>query len=265
MTWLHVKRSETPLILTFPHGGAQVPEELREQFVSLWLAQRDADWHIRELYEGLADATMIWTDISRSVVDCNRPPEDAPMYPGMVNTGLCPLETFDGDALYREGEGPDVELRRASWHAPFHAAVEAEIERLLQSHDRVVLYDCHSIRSRVPRLFDGELPALNVGTNNGASCAPELAAAVMGAIPHDDAVLNGRFRGGWITRNYGRPDRRVHAIQMEIAMRAYLDEPEGEPTEASWPPAYTHSRAADTRAILADILNAAQHFAEGSS
>lgn len=263
MTWLHVERADTPLILAFPHGGTDVPEEIADGFRSRWWAIRDADWHIHALYDGLAEATTIRTDISRSAVDCNRDPSGASLYPGQATTGLCPEETFDGEPLYREGVAPDVGHRRETWFDPYHAAIETEIARLRAMHGRVVLYDCHSIRSRIPRLFDGMLPELNIGTDNGATCAPELETAVVKAAQERSHVLNGRFRGGWTTRHYGRPETGVHAIQMEIAMRAYLDEPEGEPDETNWPPTYDPQHAAPLRADLARILAGALDFAKG--
>jgi len=265
MSWLHVERSDSPLILAFPHGGTDIPADMLPAFRSRWWAIRDADWHIRPLYTGLVDATLIWTDMSRSVIDCNRDPSGVSLYPGQATTGLCPTETFDNDPLYREGEAPDVEARRAAFHAPYHAAIEAEIARLRAIHPRVVLYDCHSIRSRVPRLFDGELPELNVGTDNGATCDPALSDAVVAACEGRSHVLNGRFRGGWTTRHYGRPADGIHAIQMETSMRAYLREPAGLPTEADWPPAWDVGYAAPLRADLANILAAALSFAKGSA
>ncbi len=264
MSWLHIERSDSPLLLCFPHGGSEIPADLRGGFRSRWWAIRDADWHIRTLYEGLADATRIWTDNARSVIDCNRDPSGASLYPGQATTGLCPTETFDNDPLYQEGERPDIEARRDAWFTPYHAAIEAEIARLRAIHPRVVLYDCHSIRSRVPRLFEGELPELNVGTDNGATCDAALSDGVMAQCANRSNVLNGRFRGGWTTRHYGRPQDGVHSIQMEIAMRAYLREPEGTPTEANWPPAYDPDFAAPLRADLARILAATVAFAKGS-
>ncbi|RYY26076.1 MAG: N-formylglutamate deformylase [Sphingomonadales bacterium] len=261
MNWLHIERSDTPLILAFPHGGSEVPAELEEQFRSRWWAIRDADWHIRALYEGLADATFIWTDISRSVIDCNRDPSGQSLYPGQTTTGLCPTETFDGEPLYQEGCEPDP-AERMAWFTPYYAAIEAEIARLREKHPRVVLYDCHSIRSVVPRLFDGELPELNIGTNGATTCDIALSDAVLAASSTRSHVLNGRFRGGWTTRHYGQPEAGVHAIQMETAMRAYLDEPAGEPDETNWPPEWNADRAAGLRADLSQILAAIMAFAK---
>ncbi|VVT14480.1 N-formylglutamate deformylase [Sphingomonas sp. EC-HK361] len=260
--WLHVRRADTPLILAFPHGGTAIPDDLLGAFRSRWWAIRDADWHIRQLYDGLADATMIWNDMSRSVIDCNRDPSGASLYPGQATTGLCPTETFDGEPLYRDGATPDIAARRAAWFTPYHAAIEAEIARLRAHHPRVVLYDCHAIRSRIPRLFDGELPELNIGTDGGATCAPALSEAVVAACRGRSHILNGRFRGGWTTRHYGRPEEGVHAIQMEIAMRAYLDEPPDEPDEHNWPPVWNPARAAPLRADLERILAAVTAFAK---
>ena len=264
MSWLHVERSDTPLILAFPHGGTELGETV-SAFRSPWLAIRDTDWHIRALYDGLAEATLIWTDVSRSVIDCNRDPSGASLYPGQATTGLCPTETFDGEPLYRPGEAPDIEARRTTFFRPYHAAIDAEIARLRVLHPRVVLYDCHSIRSAVPRLFEGVLPELNIGTDNGATCDPALSDAVVAACGDRSHVLNGRFRGGWTTRHYGRPADGVHAIQMEIAMRAYLDETADAPNEANWPPAWDAGRAAPLRRQLARILAAAMSFAKGTA
>lgn len=260
-----MQRCDTPLILAFPHGGTEIPAEFADEFRSRWWAVRDADWHIRALYDGLVDATLVWTDISRSVIDCNRDPSGASLYPGQATTGLCPLETFDGEPLYRAGGAPDTAMRRETWFAPYHAAIESEIARLRTHHERVVIYDCHSIRSHIPRLFEGELPELNIGTNNGETCATALEAAVVEAAAARSHVLNGRFRGGWTTRHYGRPEEGVHAIQMEIGMRAYLDEPGGEPDESNWPPVYDPARAAPLRADLTHILSAVLDFAKGSA
>jgi len=263
MNWLHVEHRDTPLILAYPHGGALIPERLTDGFRSTWLANRDADWHIRRLYDGLAEATLIWTDVSRSVIDCNRDPSGASLYPGQTTTGLCPTETFDGEPLFAEGETPEVDVRRAAYFTPYHAAIEREIARLRALHPRVVVYDCHSIRSSIPRLFHGELPELNIGTDNGATCDASLSDAVVKACGERSHVLNGRFRGGWTTRHYGRPTEGVHAIQMEIAMRSYLDEPEDAPDENNWPPAWDAHRAAPLRADLARILAAVTAFAKG--
>jgi N-formylglutamate deformylase len=264
MSWLHVERSDSPLILAFPHGGTAIPAELLGGFRSEWLAIRDTDWHIRALYEGLADATLIWTDVSRSVIDCNRDPSGASLYPGQATTGLCPTETFDGEPLYREAAAPDADERRRNWFEPYHTAIEAEIDRLRALHPRVVLYDCHSIRSRIPRLFAGELPELNIGTNGGETCDAKLSQAVLAACGERSKVLDGRFRGGWTTRHYGRPGDGVHAIQMEIAMRAYLDEPEAVPNESNWPPDWNPELAAPLRDDLGRVLAAVLELAKDS-
>ncbi len=262
MTWLRVTRTETPLILAFPHGGIELPVG---GIRSDWWARRDADWHISNLYAGLADATVVATDISRSVIDVNRDPGGASLYPGLATTGLCPITSFDGDPLY-DGAAPveaKITDRRARYFDPYHAALSAEIARLRARHDRVVVYDCHSIRSRIPRLFDGELPELNIGTNGGTSCACELrdAVAAVAGVSGRSHVVDGRFRGGWTTRYYGRPDQGVHAIQMEIAIRAYLREPIGDVTPANWPPEYDAAFAAPLRTTLAAILATCLEFA----
>jgi N-formylglutamate deformylase len=255
--WLEVRRGEAPLVVSMPHTGADIPPDIEAGLVSPWLARKDADWHIEKLYAFAADmgATLVLTRLSRTVIDVNRDPSGASLYPGQTTTGLCPTETFDGEPLYQPGAQPDeaeIADRRTRFFDPYHAALAAEIGRLRAAHDRVVLYEAHSIRSRVPRLFDGELPQFSIGTNGGATCAPELAGAVAEACG-PDRVTDGRFKGGWTTRHYGRPDQGVHAIQMELAMRGYLDEPDviGPDT---WPPAYDPARAEPLRLVLERVL-----------
>ena len=263
--WLRVERGEAPLIVSIPHAGTDLPGGAA--FVSPWLARLDTDWWLSELYAFAAGlgATVVRTAVSRSVIDVNRDPSGASLYPGQATTGLCPATTFDGEPLYRDGHAPDdaeFARRRATYHAPYHAAIAAEIARLRTRHPAVVLYDAHSIRSRVPRLFAGELPVFNIGTNDGASCAPALTAAieaVCDASGHS-RVTNGRFKGGWITRHHGGPARGVHAVQMELAMRGYIDEP-GKPTLDDWPTPYRPERAQPLRTVLERVLAAALAFA----
>jgi N-formylglutamate deformylase len=266
--WLNIHRGDAPLIIAFPHTGSNLAD-VGSGFHSPWLARRDADWWVDRLYDFAQDlgVTTLCTTISRSVIDVNRDPGGASLYPGQATTELCPTTTFDGEPLYT-GATPDeaeVARRRATWFDPYHAALEQEVARLRALHPRIVFYDAHSIRSHVPRLFDGELPQFNIGTNDGATCDPELTEDVIDAITDYDAdnwsaVVNGRFKGGWTTRHFGRPEQGVHAIQMELAMRGYMDEP-GEPSETNWPPPYDPQRAGPLAAVLSDILKACIAFA----
>lgn len=243
MTLFTLRPGNAPLILSIPHAGTDIPKEFDGVFVSNWLARRDTDWHLPTLYsfaEAL-DATILTANVSRSVIDVNRDPSGISLYPGQTTTGLCPTETFDGDPLYR-GVPPsaaEIARRRDKYFAPYHAALQGEITRLRARHKRIALYDCHSIRGEIPRLFPGLLPQFNIGTNDGTTCAPELEAGVVAAcaVPGFTHVLNGRFKGGWITRHYGRPENGVHAIQMELACRGYMDEPK-EISPKTWPTAF---------------------------
>ena len=243
MNFFSLRRGNAPLILSMPHVGTEIPEECSRSFVSDWLARRDADWHIQSLYsfgEAL-DATILAAAVSRRVIDLNRDPSGASLYPGQTTTGLCPTETFDGEPLYRAAvpDAAEIARRRDKYFVPYHAALQAEITRLRDLHQRVVLYDCHSIRSRIPRLFPGLLPNFNIGTNGGVTCAPELEARVVAACdrPGFTHVLNGRFKGGWITRHYGKPEDGVHAVQMELACRGYMDDPD-QISPDNWPTAF---------------------------
>lgn len=264
--WLSVRRADSPLLLAMPHGGTGIPADMLGRFVSPWLARRDTDWHIADLYDGLANATIVATRISRSVIDVNRDPSGASLYPGQATTESCPTTSFDGDGLYRPGDAPaaaEIARRRTTYFDPYHAALEGEIARLRAMHSQVVIYDCHSIRSRIPRLFTGDLPEFNIGTNGGMTCDPSLHQQVLAAAAASgrSLVLDGRCRGGWTTRHYGRPREGVHAIQMELAIRAYVPEPMGAVTADDWPPVYSAEYAAPLRADLAHILSSCLEFA----
>ncbi|WP_380784316.1 N-formylglutamate deformylase [Sphingomonas sp. R86520] len=264
--WLQVHRGDAPLIVAFPHTGTDLVD-VEGGFASPWLARRDTDWWIDDLYAFAKDlgATTVRTAISRSVIDVNRDPSGVSLYPGMATTELCPTTNFDGEPLYEGGEGPnaaEIARRQALWFDPYHAALTAEIARLRATHDAVVLYDAHSIRSHIPRLFEGELPQFNIGTNGGTTCAPALTAAVerhcaASGLGH---VIDGRFRGGWTTRHYAAPEDGFHAIQMELAIRGYMDEP-ADLTPGNWPSAFDPARTSPIAATLSDILEACLAFA----
>lgn len=268
MSWLTVRRGQAPLIVSFPHTGTTIPQEFESRLVAPWLARKDTDWWIDRLYDfaGRLNATVIHTAISRTVIDVNRDPSGASLYPGQATTGLCPTTTFDGEPLYRGQEPDEQEIaeRRKAYFDPYHAALAGEIARLRGLHDHIVLYDCHSIRSVIPRLFEGALPQMNIGTNDGASCDPALSEAIASlagasAFSH---VVNGRFKGGWITRHYGRPGEGVHAVQMELACRGYMREPMGPVSENDWPTPYDETYAATMCNLLHDILRACVQFAD---
>src|SRR5579859_3086582 len=271
MSWLEISRGDAPLVVSFPHTGTDIPADIEAKFTSPWLARKDADWYVDQLY-GFAKslgATTIRTAISRSVIDVNRDPSGASLYPGQATTELCPTVSFDGEPLYAPGDEPDtaeINRRRAVWFTPYHVAIEDELARLKARHGRVVLYDAHSIRSVVPRLFEGELPNFNIGTNGGTTCSPALAQAVEMVCDGTafTRITNGRFKGGWTTRRYGRPEDGVHAIQMELACRGYMDEP-AKVGPATWPPQYDPGRAAPMRAALTGVLTACLDFAMETS
>jgi len=269
--WLQIHRGDVPLIVSFPHTGTELPDALAAQFVSPWLARRDADWWVHELY-GFAQqmgATTVRTAVSRSVIDVNRDPSGTSLYPGQNTTGLCPLTTFDNQPLYRDGHGPDeaeIARRRDTWFAPYHDALAAEIARLRALHGTVVVYDAHSIRSHIPHLFDGQLPQFNLGTNGDTSCDNALTDVVdnlcaMSGMSH---VRNGRFKGGYITRHYSDIPGGVHTLQMELACRGYMHEPEAV-DEHSWPTPLDPDHAAPLRATLQQVLDACLDFATSRS
>ena len=251
-TMVRVTRGDGPVVLGVPHTGTHVPEDVWDRLNETGRVLADTDWHVERLHDGLLPgATVVRMCVHRYVVDANRDPSGASLYPGRSTTGLVPLTDFDGRPIWREEpDEAEVARRREAFHAPYHAALRAEVERVRGAHGAAVLHDCHSIRSEVPFLFEGRLPDLNLGTDGGRTCAPEVEAAVAGICAEAEgftSVLNGRFRGGWTTRAYGRPGEGVHAVQMEIAQRAYLD--------AEAPPwRYDEARAGRLRPVLARIL-----------
>ncbi|MEM9630245.1 MAG: N-formylglutamate deformylase [Pseudomonadota bacterium] len=256
-----VFRGEGPVVLGVPHSGTHVPADIWNKLNTTGQKLADTDWHVDRLYSDLLPgATMVRANFHRYVIDANRDPEGVSLYPGQNTTTLCPTTDFDGLPIYLEGQEPDaaeIEARRLSWHAPYHAALLAELERVRARHGVAILYDCHSIRSVVPFLFEGTLPDFNTGTNNGATCAPAIEAAVFErteAAEDYTCVLNGRFKGGWTTRHYGRPDEGFHAIQMELAQKTHLA------TEDT-PFAYDEEKAERLRHHLKNILGALEDLA----
>jgi N-formylglutamate deformylase len=247
-----LRQGRAPLLISVPHDGAHIPAELAARMTPEARRAPDTDWWMSKLYGPIAealDASLIVPTLSRYVVDLNRPPDDVSLYPGQNTTGLCPLVRFSGDGVYLDGQGPDgaeIAARVERWWRPYHEALAGELRRLRGRHGRVLLWEGHSIASTVPFLFDGELPELNVGTAAGASCRPGTEAALQAALAAQSRfswVLNGRFKGGYITRHYGRPDEGIEAVQLETAQRAYMAEPDGgfEPTRAA--PLQAHVRA----------------------
>ncbi len=259
MTPVEVTRGDGPVVLAMPHTGTHVPEAILARLTPRGQVLTDTDWHIDRLYDGLLPgATVVRASFHRYVIDANRPPSGESLYPGQNTTGLVPLTDFDGDPLWTDPpDAAEVEARRRDFHAPYHAALAAELDRVRARHGVAILYDCHSIRSRIPFLFDGLLPDFNIGTNGGTTCAPAIEAAVTrlcaGAEGYT-SVLNGRFKGGWTTRHYGRPSEGLHAIQMELAQSTHLA------TEAP-PFAYDPARAERLRRPLGAILATLQDLA----
>lgn len=258
MTAATVVRGGGPVILAQPHSGTFVPEAVAGRLNAAGRALADTDWHVDRLYAGLLpDATVVRANFHRYVIDANRDPSGASLYPGQNTTGLVPLTTFDNAPIWTAPPSDaEIEERRGNFHAVYHAALAAEIERTKAKHGAAVLYDCHSIRSQIPFLFEGTLPGLNIGTNNGATCALAMEAAVSDICSASGFswVANGRFRGGWTTRHYGRPQDGVHAIQMEIAQSAYL--------ETENPPfAYSEAKAEKLRTVLKTILETLEEMA----
>jgi N-formylglutamate deformylase len=248
-----LQRGTTPLLISLPHVGTAIAHDQRERYTPRALQVEDTDWFLDRLYGFAAGlgAGMLVPRHSRYLVDLNRPSENLPMYPGRNNTELCPTRHFTGEPLYREGRAPDeAEIRRrvVRYWQPYHDAIRDETERLREAHGHAVLFDAHSIKSELPWLFEGTLPHMNLGTADGSSCDPALRdalAQVFAAQARYDHVVDGRFKGGHITRHYGHPRAGVHAVQLEMCWRAYMDEV---------PPRWNEQTAAAVTPLLSTLV-----------
>ncbi len=253
MELVELKRGSSPLILAFPHTGTHVPDDVWAKLNGEGRKLRDTDWHVHELYQELIpDATTVRATFHRYCIDANRDPSGKSLYPGQNTTSLIPLTDFDDQPIWVEGGEPDATEtaeRVLRFHRPYHAVLEAEIERVRAARGVAILYDCHSIRSVCPFLFEGTLPDFNIGTDNGRTCNSVLeqeVGAICAAAEGYSSVVNGRFRGGWTTRHYGRPEIGVHAIQMELAQATHL-------TSESPPFAYHVDKSARLRPVRHQI------------
>lgn len=247
-------RGTAPLLISLPHNGTALPEDIAARMTPQACRVPDTDWHVAQLYAFARElgASVLVPAYSRYVVDLNRPSDDTSLYPGQNTTGLCPVVQFSGEPVYRPGEEPqpdEIAARVQRYWVPYHAALTDELARLRDAHGRVVLWEGHSIRSVVPFLFDGRLPDFNLGTAAGASCSPALQARLVDALAAQRGythVVNGRFKGGYITRHYGRPNEGIEAVQLELAQLNYMDEDSFE---------YLPERAAPTQAVLRELLS----------
>ena len=250
-----LRQGSTPLLISMPHVGHEIPADQQHRYVPRALASEDTDWHLERLYGDIAEAlgaSLIVPRWSRYLIDLNRPPEDTPMYPGASNTELCPTRFFTGEPLYQDGQAPDEaekDRRRQLYWLPYHRALTAEMNRLRNLHGHALLFDAHSIRSELPWLFEGKLPDLNLGTAEGRSCDPaitERLGAVQAAQQRYTQVVNGRFKGGFITRHYGQPAQGWHAVQLEMCQCCYMSE--------TAPYAYDEALAARVQPLLRELL-----------
>lgn len=249
-----ITRGSAPLVVSVPHAGTAIPPDQRHRYTERALAVEDTDWFLDRLYAFVKElgASLIVPTYSRYVIDLNRPTVDAPMYPGRNNTELVPTRHFTGEPIYREGLAPDAAERQrriAAYWQPYHGALGAEVDRLRARHGHAVLFDANSIKSELPWLFEGRLPDMNLGTADGTSCAPSLRDALAGVFAAQTRyghVVDGRFKGGHITRQFGRPAHGVHAVQLEMCWSAYMDEA---------PPYRWHAgRAAEVTPLLQQLV-----------
>jgi N-formylglutamate deformylase len=254
--FLEIHQGTSPLVLSMPHSGRDLVQHVEAALNEEGMAMADTDWWIERLFDfyPALGASVVRSKLSRYVIDLNRDPSGLSLYPGQATTGLCPTETFDGVPLYLPGKEPDdaeIARRLDTYYTPYHDALRQMIIATVARHGYALLFDCHSIRSVVPRLFDGTLPVFNIGTNDGKASRPELGQIVADTCAKADDmshVLNGRFKGGWITRHHGSPKNNVHAVQLELAQSAYMLE--------TPPWTYDQNKAAITANIIQSALQA---------
>ncbi len=250
-------QGQAPILISIPHLGTQLPEELKADFNDEAIELADTDWHLDRLYAVVQSlgVSLLCAKVSRYAIDLNRPSTGESLYPGQTSTGLCPTTTFKGATLYKASMEPttsEIARRVNAYWCPYHDTLQSELERLRAQHPQVLLWEAHSIASVLPRLFDGKLPDLNFGTNDGAACDPALLAAVVAPVAQQTAVthvINGRFKGGFITRHFGQPALGVQAIQLEMCQSLYMNE--------SHPFAYREDLAQNIQPLLKSMLSAA--------
>jgi N-formylglutamate deformylase len=248
-------RGTAPLLVSLPHDGSLIPDDIAQHMHPRARIAPDTDWHVARLYAFARElgASIVIPRYSRYVVDLNRPPDDVSLYPGQNTTGLCPIVQFTGDPVYVEDRHPspaEIQARIDAYWRPYHAALGAELQRMRATHGRVVLWEGHSIRGECPFLFEGRLPDFNLGTAGGTSCSRTLQdrlASILSQAEGYDFVVNGRFKGGYITRHYGAPADGIDAVQLEISQRIYMDEDSF---------AWDDARAVDAQRVLRRLLEA---------
>lgn len=227
-------QGKLPLLVSFPHSGNWLPDKIVQTLTGAGKAVPDTDWFLPRLYDFpvVQNASQLVANFSRYLIDPNRPPDGSNLYPGQPTPLLCPLQTFSGDPIYRENQEPDeseIKRRRQEFWQRYHDQLQSETERLVGEFGVAILFDAHSIKSKVPRLFEGQLPDINIGTANSESCDTSLQADIQNFLNQQSnfsSVINGRFIGGYITRNYGHPEKGVHTVQLELSQITYMDEDE---------------------------------------
>ena len=253
MNHIEIKQGTGPIVLAMPHSGTYLPTEIYDKLNDNGKELADTDWHLMELYDGLQpNAAIVKANFHRYVIDANRCPDGVSLYPGANTTTLCPLIDFVNKPIWQEGLVPtesDIEPRIKLFHTPYHKALHEALQTARSNHGYAIIYDCHSIRSNIPFLFDGALPNLNIGTNDSKSCDSKIEQIAENICKKSSfsTVTNGRFKGGWTTRHYGKPETDIHAIQMEITQSSYMQE------HAPWE--YSNEKANILRQTLANILS----------
>ena len=259
-------RGHAPLLISMPHTGTHMPEDIASRLTPEGREAHDTDWHMPQLYDfaKALGASILVATHSRYVIDLNRPPDGASLYPGQSVTGLCPVDGFDSAPLYAskdlEPDEAEIARRRELYWQPYHGQLRAELDRIKAQHGMAMLWDAHSIRSVLPRFFEGKLPDMNLGTADGQSCDPELARQLLDIAqqaPGHTSVLNGRFKGGYITRHYGQPEQGFHAVQLEMTQSSYMQE--------QMPFDYLPDVAARIQPTVQRLLQAVLAFAQGSA
>jgi N-formylglutamate deformylase len=223
-----------PILLSIPHCGTAFPKELINEYEpELYKEQDDTDWFVDQLYD-FANAmgiTTISAVYSRWVIDLNRHPENRDLYSdGRLITGLCPVTNFLGNAIYKDGRKSiaedEIQRRLAAYYLPYHQKIAEHLMALKERFGQVLLWDCHSIRKSLPALHKEPFSDLIISDADGQSSAAKLSDTAFLHLSSSTYSVkrNYPFKGGYITRHFGKPKENQHAIQLEMSKNVYMDD-----------------------------------------
>jgi len=253
-----------PVVASIPHAGTWLPPGYATRLASdAMRALPMTDWHLPRLFDFLPalGVTVVAATVSRFVIDLNRPPHGEALYPGRFETGLVPLESFDGDPVFSEPPSEsDIAAARRDIYDPYHAARCGLLERRRDEAGRVIQLDLHSVTPAANRISGPLTHEIMLGDRDGASCARWLTREAEAAYAQAgfSVAVNDPYKGGWITASGGSLDG-VEALQIEMSWAAYM-ETGREPAKAVDVPPFDMARERLRRVFSALLPNAVRHL-----